>query len=349
MNARLANLTLLALVPSSIFSFWYSNLRGNVEVKERPDEVVILRRKPESHVFLKLLSIAQGGVAVAIWRSLGDGDRQHSDRPVAALPPAANPLPFEVGDRAFERAPLDLGGAIETPNAPIPSDAPIDDFSWVEDLMEYPSILVYGAPGSGKSTFAEWLMRTRSQRGHAVEILDPHRAAGDWEGLPVTGAGMDYDAIDRRMLAFDREVKRRYQVRANQKGATFQSMTVLAEEFTRWASKCENSATFFETAVTDIRKVRCCVVFVSHARTMGALGGAKGLAKARDAALLELELEATIDPNTGEAVPAMRGKLKYPGGDANSKSTTFRRSFPVSESPPTRMNCETANPILETR
>ena len=43
------------------------------------------------------------------------------------------------------------------------------------------------------------------------------------------------------------------------------------------------------------------------------LGRSKGFSKARNNGLLELQLEATVDPETGDPTPAMKGKLKYPG------------------------------------
>jgi hypothetical protein len=55
------------------------------------------------------------------------------------------------------------------------------------------------------------------------------------------------------------------------------------------------------------------VIFVSHDRSLVALGGSKGFSKARNNGLLELQLEAIIDPVTGDPMPAMKGKLKYPG------------------------------------
>jgi hypothetical protein len=88
---------------------------------------------------------------------------------------------------------------------------------------------------------------------------------------------------------------------------------VLVEEFTNWSSRCENSADFFAAALSDLRKIKKSVIFVAHDRSLVALGNAKGFSKARNNGLLELQLEATIDPATGEPVPALKGKLKYPG------------------------------------
>ncbi|WP_157816457.1 hypothetical protein [Nostoc flagelliforme] len=53
-------------------------------------------------------------------------------------------------------------------------------------------------------------------------------------------------------------------------------------------------------------------LFVAHDRTMEILAKAKGLSKLRDAALLEVELIATIDPITTEAKASGRGRIKLP-------------------------------------
>lgn len=38
-----------------------------------------------------------------------------------------------------------------------------DRHEWMKDLLSYPSVLIYGAPGAGKSTFAEWLVTELAQ------------------------------------------------------------------------------------------------------------------------------------------------------------------------------------------
>jgi hypothetical protein len=192
--------------------------------------------------------------------------------------------------------------------------AEVSPYAWLSELMNYPSVLIYGPPGSGKSTLAEWLVYQRAHLGHEVEILDPHRAAGQWAGLPVYGDGLDYPAIDARLAAFRRMVTARYQHRATSEGFAPSPLTVLAEEFTQWATHCENSADFFAISVSDIRKVNAHVIYVSHARTLTGLGGAKGLAKARDSALLEVQLFAQVDPLTGKATPTGHAEIRYPGG-----------------------------------
>jgi hypothetical protein len=65
--------------------------------------------------------------------------------------------------------------------------------------------------------------------------------------------------------------------------------------------------------MSDSRKVLMPPLFVAHDRTLSALGDAKGIARLRDAVLLELELIPTIHPTTRKPVSSGRGKLKLPG------------------------------------
>jgi hypothetical protein len=112
---------------------------------------------------------------------------------------------------------------------------------------------------------------------------------------------------------FASEVKRRYERIRKEPNPQFQPWTFVCDEFTNWASRCKASGDFFQAALSDIRKAKMYVIFVSHARTLTGLGDAKGMAATRDAALLEIELLGTIDPVTTEAVPKFEALVKLPG------------------------------------
>jgi Cdc6-like AAA superfamily ATPase len=102
-------------------------------------------------------------------------------------------------------------------------------------LTNYPSVLIYGAPGSGKTTFAEQEVKRRLEAGHRVIICDPHAAYGAWAGCEVVGGGMDYVAIDAKLEWFANEVRRRYKIIESQPNPTFQPLTLCCDEFTNWA------------------------------------------------------------------------------------------------------------------
>jgi len=143
-------------------------------------------------------------------------------------------------------------------------------------------------------------------------VWDVHRAFGQWKGLPVHGDGMDYEAVDARMGTFTRLVKERYRKISTVEGYKPSWKTAICEEFTNFDGQCQNSPSFFKQSLSDFRKVKLCVVYCGHGRTLSTLGGAKGVADMRDGGLIELELEAKIDPVTRELVSAQKGRLKLP-------------------------------------
>ena len=190
---------------------------------------------------------------------------------------------------------------------------PKEESAKLPKLTNYPAILIHGPQGSGKSFLAEEEIAQRKAAGHKVTALDPHAGFNSWRDCEVIGAGMDYPAIDAELAEFAAEVKRRYERIRNEPNPTFQPWTFVCDEFTNWASRCKTSGDFFQAALSDIRKAKMYVIFVSHARTLAGLGDAKGMAATRDAALLEIELLGKIDPVTTEAVPRFEALVKLPG------------------------------------
>jgi len=229
---------------------------------------------------------------------------------------------YEVCLDAFEcsRNPLAaLGGDLTPHQAEHVVSSIAAPHHWTDDLMSYPSILIYGPQGAGKTATAAWLIGERINQGHQIKVLDPHREYGQWDGLECIGDGMDYEAINDELGKFTEEIKQRYKTRSKIPNYNPPKLTLVCDEFTQWAKKCGNSATFFEEALTDIRKVNLHVLFVSHARTLTGLGGSSGLAATRDAGLLELELEAQVDSVTKKASPKLLGWLKHPGVAMNER------------------------------
>ena len=186
-------------------------------------------------------------------------------------------------------------------------------------LTNYPSVLIYGAPGSGKTTFALQEVRRRLFAGHKVIVCDPHAAYGAWAGCSVVGGGMNYAAIDAKLEWFAAEVRRRYKIIETQPNPTFQPLTLCCDEFTNWARRCSAAGEFFQSALSDIRKAKMFGLIVSHTRTMAGLANAAGMAKLRDEALLEVELLGQQCPKTGNAVPRYEAVIKLPGMSLNKR------------------------------
>ncbi len=173
----------------------------------------------------------------------------------------------------------------------------------------YPSILIFGGQGSGKSSMGKAIAQRRASNGHHIRVLDPHGDPEEW-GFPVIGVGMAYDDINTQLEAFHEEVASRYKQRSQGK-RDFQPITLICDEFTNWAHRCEGSSEFFSAALSDIRKVNMGVIILSHTRTLKGLGNAAGMAAARDGGLIELRLEVEVDENN-EPRPTGYGALKMP-------------------------------------
>ena len=206
----------------------------------------------------------------------------------------------------------DPGDKVESTTAPtIEADPTIGPK--IPKLTNYPAVLIYGPQGSGKTFLAEEEIRERKSAGHRVTALDPHAGFYSWRDCDVVGAGMDYAAIDAELADFAAEVKRRYERIRKEPNPKFTPWTFVCDEYTNWAARCKASGDFFQAALSDIRKAKMYVLFVSHARTLAGLGEAKGMAATRDAALLEIELLGQIDPETADAVPKFEALVKLPG------------------------------------
>jgi len=212
------------------------------------------------------------------------------------------------------------------PSMPVtPVSAPTSDpTAYLQNFLEYPGLL-FGGMGAGKSWTARYLVMEKVRAGHQVILLDPHAANHEWKGIRHIGAGMDYPAIAEFLQWYLDGIERRYQ-EFNRSGLTEEDWqqslrqqqritSVVSEEMTNWADRLPGDigSKFFKSAMSDSRKVLMPPLFVAHDRTLTALGDAKGIARLRDAALLELELIPTIHPTTRKPVSSGNGKLKLPG------------------------------------
>ncbi len=199
-----------------------------------------------------------------------------------------------------------------------------DPTAYLQNFLEYPGLL-FGGMGAGKSWTARYLVMQKVRAGHQVILLDPHAANHEWKGIRHIGAGMDYGAIAEFLQWYLDEIERRYQ-EFNRSGLTEEDWqqslrqqqritSVVSEEMTNWADRLPGDigSKFFKSAMSDSRKVLMPPLFVAHDRTLSALGDAKGIARLRDAALLELELIPAIHPTTRKPVSSGKGKLKLPG------------------------------------
>ena len=186
-----------------------------------------------------------------------------------------------------------------------------DPHEWINGLHEVNCLLIYGEQGSGKTTFVEAEVKARQELGHEVIVLDIHRKYGSWEGLEVTGDGMDFEAIDESLLDLQSLIKTRYKQYSQVPDFNPKPITVICEEFTNWNERCKNSDAFFSAALSDVRKVRIHVLFVAHGDTLGNLTKKSGMGKNRDLGMVKLELIGELN-ETGKTVPSGKGNLYLP-------------------------------------
>ncbi|MBG1268625.1 hypothetical protein [Nostoc sp. WHI] len=212
-----------------------------------------------------------------------------------------------------------------------------DKYRWINNTIGYPT-LIFGGMGAGKSWTTREIIWAKRQAGwNQIFVLDPHGTEVEWRGVNlITG----YREIADFMQWYMAQMRRRYKA-YRESGMveeqwtqhlrdTNQHFCVVAEEFTTWTDNitepmpddCEDEkwkpdpdfiGKWFRCAMTESRKQLMIPLFVAHDRTMEILAKAKGLSKLRDAALLEVELIATIDPITTEAKASGRGRIKLPG------------------------------------
>lgn len=260
-------------------------------------------KHPAAHLIFGGNAATMGGVAIAL-------DRQKRKLEVILKTAEAEGAIATIAALRRELAPARIEQALALPT----NTDPLPMNQWWGDVLSYPTVLIYGQFGSGKTTLAERLVNDRRAAGHQVRVLDPHLAAGAWPGCDTVGSGMDYRAIDEALGNFAEEVASRYQALSKDKNATFQPITYICDEFTHWSDRTRKAANFFAATMADTRKVKMFAVFVGHGRTLQCVGGKGGLAKTRDDSLLEVKLFAKPDPNSATGVsPTGFGELKYPG------------------------------------
>lgn len=256
--------------------------------------------------------VAMGLTGLAALVSFGFMIKELSDKPLIEMPiqqlqpQTVIPSPPIVNNINVRNTAVNHGDRAQpkreyTPDLVETKDK--DPYAWMQTLHEVNCLLIYGQQGAGKTTFIENEINARKALGHEILVFDTHREYGAWEGLEVVGDGMDYDAIDAELANVNSLIKARYQQRATVKGFNPQPMTIICEEFTDWAIKCQSSDEFFLSALKDCRKVRIHVIFVAHARTMGVLTKKAGMSVMFENGSTKLEILGK--PNAlGKTIPS---------------------------------------------
>ena len=254
-----------------------------------------------------------------------------------------------------------------------------DKYRWIKNTIGYPT-LIFGGMGAGKSWTTREIIWKKVQAGWNIVALDPHGTQVEWRGVRlITG----YKEIADFMQWYMDEMRQRYEDYrksglteeqwTEQLRASGKMLSVICEEFTTWTDNivepmpqdCDLDkwkpdpdfiGKWFRCAMTESRKQLMIPLFVAHDRTMEILAKAKGLSKLRDAALLEVELIATIDPITTEAKASGMGRIKLPGHGQwidielpklDHKRIDFRLDKPLTSNEPPTIDKATLERIYE--
>lgn len=224
---------------------------------------------------------------------------------------------------------------------PFTEDSVINQYEWITQLHEINCLLIYGGQGSGKSSFVKHEAYERKKMGHEVILLDPHHKFGDFPDIEVFGKGLNYEEIDNKIFEVQQKIKSRYIDVSNVLNFNPKPITIICEEFTNWSARCKNSDEFFMASLSDCRKIRIHVIYISHADTLGALTKRSGAGRLRDIGMTKLELLSTLDA-TGKTKPLFKANLYYP----NTKNP-IEVDIPVFKDEPIQVNLPTTEPIQE--
>jgi hypothetical protein len=234
---------------------------------------------------------------------------QYVPEPIQPVAPSPTPQPRPLGDYP----PIDTGfistsqSISETVSAPSPVDT-----SWIAQLINPSCLLVFGGDGSGKTTFATYLVQLRTENNHEIIAIDPHGYPGKWgDGVEVIGGGRNYAAISKAIADIDALVTRRYQLILENPSleGQFSPITFLVEELTAFAHHIKNSKSLLIN-IGDYRKTNIHLLLVSHGDKLGQLGLPKGFSETITTIMSKVFLNSKIGAN-GEAVPTGFGWVQH--------------------------------------
>jgi len=238
---------------------------------------------------------------------------QYAPEPIQPIAPLPQPTPRPIGDFP----PIDTGLTQSyQPTSQAHSTHERVDTKWIDRLINPSCLLVFGGDGSGKTTFAQYLIQRRVASGHQVIAIDPHGYPGKWgDGVEVIGAGRNYPAISKGISDLDSLVTRRYQLTQTNPSleGKFEPISVLVEELTSFSHHLKNSKDLLIN-IGDYRKTNVHLLLVSHGDKLGQLGLPKGFASTIETIMSKVFLHSTIDAN-GEPIPTGYGWVQHRDGE----------------------------------
>ena len=183
-------------------------------------------------------------------------------------------LKLEAGQSAFNP----ISQTVHTSPQALPQAMPlpvettplIPHAVWFPKAVNALHLIAIGESGSGKSTLARAIVSESSKIGDVV-CIDPHGRSNDWLGLKVVGAGRDYDGIDQFMRATLATMSKRYKEYETGRN-DFTRLTIVIDETTSIAQKCDHWQQFFSDVSCEGRKVEIRLIVLIHGKGVKTLG-----------------------------------------------------------------------------
>jgi hypothetical protein len=162
-----------------------------------------------------------------------------------------------------------------------PSLAPI-----LPKLTPAQRLIITGGSDAGKSTLVKHLIASRADHSQIV-MIDPH-SPSKVLGIDVIGAGRDYEAIANALQSLVWMMTSRYtDVAEGLMGyGQHARVSVFIEEWTSIQRKVERAGEYFETLLTESRKVNIHLTVITHSPNVDTLGISAAIRKS--AILVEL-------------------------------------------------------------
>ena len=222
---------------------------------------------------LAYYTLAMRHVQIEAERAKADYERAKADFERAKAITASQYLvPVKPGHTLFTNQSLTALHVPELTALP----APIDDSPLIAHAVWFPKavnalhLIAIGESGSGKSTLARAIVSESSKIGDVV-CIDPHGRSNDWLGLKVVGSGRDYEGIDQFMRATLATMSKRYKEYETGRN-DFDRLTIVIDETTSIAQKCDNWQQFFSDVSCEGRKVEIRLIVLIHGKGVKTLG-----------------------------------------------------------------------------
>jgi hypothetical protein len=176
-------------------------------------------------------------------------------------------MKLDMGQSAFDpiRQTVHASPMSQAIPLPEPEQNPLTPHAvWFPKAVNALHLIAIGESGSGKSTLARAIVSESSKIGD-VTVIDPHGRSNDWLGLKVIGAGRDYEGIDQFMRATLTTMSKRY--KEYEAGCNeFKRLTVVIDETTSIAQKCDHWQQFFSDVSCEGRKVEMRLIVLIHGK-----------------------------------------------------------------------------------